>query len=407
MKYLIVLSFLILSFNSPIQLISQTNVPIKNIEINIDKVQFQNITEEAQIFRKSDNALLSKIDLKVELSGTTLKEKASNYLNSNWNKFKFSECIDLGLKFSTIDIFNNIVIYNQIYKDLPVDGNQFILRFDKHSRLISINQNTIPINEDINIVPRINTVKVLNILKKHIGTNFINEQENTLLMIFHYKNVATLSYFAQFETKNPNGKWYAYIDANTGKILELKSNVMNVDGTGRIFNPDPLSASHNKYGNNGITDNNNSNNPVFDPFYKIVELLGITQNGNVYSLVGSHAKIYNPNLHTSNSPFFDFKRHQDGFEAVMCYFFLDKTIKYAKSMETFSNYVYFNPHEFGDNSYYDGTTVTLANGDTGHSEANPDHGEDAMVILHGRLSLYTPFTSRHTSSWKINFEFNC
>lgn len=44
---------------------------------------------------------------------------------------------------------------------------------------------------------------------------------------------------------------------------------MYVDGTGRIFNPDPLSASHNKYGNNGIMDNNNSNNPVFDPFIKL------------------------------------------------------------------------------------------------------------------------------------------
>lgn len=66
----------------------------------------------------------------------------------------------------------------------------------------------------------------------------------------------------------------------------------------------------------------------------------------------------------------------------MCYYFLDKTIDYARGLQSFSNFVYFNPHEVGSNSHYNGTTVTLADGDNGHNEANPDHGEDAMVILH-------------------------
>lgn len=382
MKSSFVFSLLLILTQLPLLLYSQISVPYKNFEISSGKAQDQNLSEDNQISRTSDNALLRKIDLRIDLPGSTLKEKASSYLNSNWNLFKFTECSDLVLKLETIDIENNIVIFNQIYKNLPVDGNQIILRFDDQSRLISIIQNTIPINRDLKIVPKLTTSTVTSILMKHFGTPIINEQEKSLLMIYHYNNIATLSYFTQFETINPNGKWYAYLDANTGKILELKSNVMNVDGTGRIFNPDPLSASHNKYGNNGITDNNNSNNPVFEPFYTIVNLPGITQNGNVYSLVGDHAKISNPNLYTSNSPFFDFKRHQDGFEAVMCYYFLDKTINYAKGLQSFSNFVYFTPHDIGSNSYYNGSTVTLADGDNGHNEANPDHGEDAMVILH-------------------------
>ncbi|MDQ3142491.1 MAG: hypothetical protein M3Q56_09640 [Bacteroidota bacterium] len=294
--------------------ISQTQIPYKNLEIKKEK-KWETYINGVRRLRKSDNAVQQAISMNLSLPGQSLNEKATYYLTNNWSKFKHTACFDITLKEEEEDIFDRVVKYRQYYKGLPVDYNQVILSFNKAQKLTAISQNTVPILNDIDINPKISQQEAIKSLLSYFNCKIFPEVPKIDLIIHVNQDSISLAYKCNVSTKLPAGSWLVYLDAISGKILEVYNNSLSyVDGTGKIFEVDPITSSHGTYGQGSLEDDDDNNNATFDALYKQVDLIGITQDGSDYILKGAHTEIAdydnNGELFIQNSSAFNFDRSQ-------------------------------------------------------------------------------------------------
>jgi len=154
-----------------------------------------------------------------------------------------------------------------------------------------------------------------------------------------------------------------------------------VDGTGLVFDPDPMSILQ----NTSLTDTSPAN--AFDAAYTTVVLRDITKRGNKYFLEGPWVRIEDfeaPNTapSTTNDGNWKAKRGDNAFNDVMTYYHIDQSQRYIQSLGFTSIQALSMPADsdgFGgtDNSHYlsDINSISFGHGCI-------DDNEDADVILH-------------------------
>ncbi len=139
--------------------------------------------------------------------------------------------------------------------------------------------------------------------------------------------------------EEPFGDWEILVDARDGRIRRCLNRMQTVNGSGLVFRPDPCSSSGNAYGTAGYVDNNDVETPQVTAQKVSVTLLDISVSGApaVYFLAGPWCTIANmeaPNGTpvTSPTPTFNFTRTDQGFEDVMCYYYIDAAQRYLQSL---------------------------------------------------------------------------
>jgi Zn-dependent metalloprotease len=164
------------------------------------------------------------------------------------------------------------------------------------------------------------------------------------------------------------------VDAGSGAVLKVESLVRYVDGSGRVFDPNPVVTLQNE----GLTDQNNADAAVFGPAYKNVTLTRLDGSGQ---LRGSFARNTSASAVRSSTNTFLFNRSQAGFEQVMGYYQITQAEAYIQSLG-FTNVnneaqKYRTTGLKDDNSFYDPATDRITFGTGGVDDA-----EDAEVIWH-------------------------
>jgi M6 family metalloprotease-like protein len=205
---------------------------------------------------------------------------------------------------------------------------------------------------------------------------------------YAYQGQLVRAYKVLLDATRPFGMKEFIIASATGQILRTRNLIQDsVDGAGRVFIPDPITAT----GDGTLRGNNNSATAVPNNAYSNVTLFALDDaSGGVFRLSGAFAKsedIESPStaLVTETSSTFNYDRSQDGFEEVMAYFHIDRTQRYIQSLgfvDVNNRQIRFDAHGFSgaDNSHYKPDTVGagyLAFGDGGSNDA-----EDAEVIVH-------------------------
>lgn len=180
---------------------------------------------------------------------------------------------------------------------------------------------------------------------------------------------------------NPPADWEVWVDARDGAILRLIDRRIFVDGSGRIFDPDPKTATE----NNSLTDQGDSNAAIPLEAYTITTLQDLNAPiGGYYYLDGPWVST-SPTANrafASNPDSFRYWREDDRFEEVMVYYHIDREQRYfqnelqtdnANARQQLCN-VNGTPE---DQSWYSpfGRTITYGYGGV-------DDSEDADVILH-------------------------
>ena len=210
-----------------------------------------------------------------------------------------------------------------------------------------------------------------------------------------------LAYHIRVIADSPIGDWEAFVDAGSGELLSYENIAYDfgddkhpshlVDGTGLIWDPDPLTSATATYGDTGFTDNNDANSSQLAGEQISVTLRDIEFSGGQYTLRGPYAVIVdseNPSngLFSQASSTFNFNRNQDGFEAVQTYYHIDDSMRYLNvtlglSIMPFqySGGARFDPHGLNgaDNSHYLG-----GSGEVAFGEGGVDDAEDSDVIHH-------------------------
>ncbi|MEV6350324.1 M4 family metallopeptidase [Actinoplanes sp. NPDC051851] len=176
-------------------------------------------------------------------------------------------------------------------------------------------------------------------------------------------------------TQTAKGTVQSVVDAKTGSTLTEESTVKNVDGTGVVFDPNPVVTLQNE----SLTDSSNANSSTFTNAYKTVTLTQLTSG--VTTLRGAYAYNTSTSGVTSSTRTYSYNRSQAGFEQTEAYYQITKAQEYIQSLgftdvnasaQKFKTTGYTD-----DNSYYDPSTDAITFGTGGVDDA-----EDAEIIWH-------------------------
>lgn len=377
----------------PLVLLAQK--PRQNMQFEIGVKSYPKVISKDGIdLRENDNLPAGIYDINLEVTGGNPSEKAANYLRQNWELFGLTQSFEQSLSEPVIreGLSGTVVRFRQEFMGLEVDKNEFTIKINNEGKIVNVLNTTRPIDLSLNVSPSRSVDQAYTTVNNHLQ---LSSQEKSHLeqnLMIHFQNdTAFLVYRIDIITNELPGEWEAFVDANTNQIIDLHNIALHVNGTGNIFNPDPLSSSGSTYGTGGFEDNSDATNSDLDGQLSSVTLLDITQSGNTFSLTGPFASIvdheapFNGDF-SQNSSDFSFDRNDDAFEAVMCYYFVDESMRYINntlgiSLTPFqyTGGVQIDPHGLNgaDNSHY-----TQGSGRIAMGEGGVDDAEDADVIIH-------------------------
>ncbi|GAA0723772.1 hypothetical protein GCM10009430_27580 [Aquimarina litoralis] len=355
---------------------------------------------------------------------------AREWISKNKSNLKTNSDENLMLKASRKGLSGHTMRYQQTINGIPVFDTELTIHVSNKNQVTHVEDNSNENIVKINTAPAVLKTSALDIAKRHIKADGYFSREESKLYVYNKTGTTKLVYVNKIRATTPIGYWQVIVDATTGEIIEsknidiehnfkirnkerrkstaLKKNTqkpktvskklihefeneaiaMKVDGTGMVFDPDPLSVSGQTYGGN-FSDNNDATNAELDAARSSVVLRDITFANGVYRLQGPYVEIVDiqgpsKGLFTQATSDFNFNRSDDAFEAVNCYYHLDKSLRYINEtlginlVSLFNNGVLeYDPSSFNgaDNSSYGG-------GQLNFGEGGVDDAEDADVILH-------------------------
>lgn len=355
----------------------------------------------------------------VILAQSPSEKIAQNWLKQNTKKFDIQPHHNFKMLFNRKGPSGETLRYYQMVNDVQVYDAEFTIHINTIGE-ISYTANTYKKGiENINTTPLITKDDAASIARNHIKANGEISFQKEQLFVYDHNNSTKLVHQITIEPRaTPVGSWEVIVDANTGEVLSAKdksyyhnhnkgkkkekkkkaqkrnsTSAMRANATGKVFDPDPLSATGNVYGG-GYVDGNgqgDTDSAELDAARSDVTLLDVTFSGGQYSLIGPYAEIVdseNPSrgLFSQVSSDFSFTRNEAGFEAVNTYYHVDKSMRYINETLNitlmpyqYSGGVRFDPHGLNgqDNSHF-----SSGSGEIAFGEGCVDDAEDADVIIH-------------------------
>ncbi|WP_223034611.1 T9SS type A sorting domain-containing protein [Hanstruepera marina] len=312
----------------------------------------------------------------------------------------------------------HVVRYRQYSGNYPVNKNEVTITISPENKVVYV-MNSYESNVDMaNVQPRVSANDAYSAAINYLNVQSDISYSNTSLVVYKNTKIKKLAHEVTISTTEPLGEWHVFVDALNGEIFKVvdmnhyynehsdygksdshdveviypmpREYYRRIDGSGFVFNPDPLTSNTVAYGGQYV-DGNDATNASLDAARFNVTLRDITQNGSTYSLVGPRAEIIdfdspNTGLFTQSSSVFEFNRQDQGFEPVNVYYHIDYLIGYINDdlgcdvlPYQYNGGVQYDPHGAGgaDNSYYTGGAGRLSFG-----EGCVDDAEDSDVIHH-------------------------
>lgn len=257
--------------------------------------------------------------------------------------------------------------YQQTYRGLPVLGGYYATHTDKRTGAVSIADGRLAVGG----APA--TVASVGAERAHAAaiTRDGGAVSRSHLVVVP-GTAATLAWRVVLDTGRDARE--VLVDARSGTVIRSKSLVKEVNGSGRVFEPNPVVTLQNE----GLTDSNNADSAVFGPAYRTVTLTQLNGSG---TLQGAYASNVSKKPVTSATNVFNYNRSQVGFEQVMVYYHLTRAQEYIQSLgftDVQNNaQAYRTTGLTADNSFYDPAQDRLTFGTGGVDDA-----EDAEVIWH-------------------------
>jgi Zn-dependent metalloprotease len=200
----------------------------------------------------------------------------------------------------------------------------------------------------------------------------LGAQPETSALVIVPGSTAKLAW--QTLTTTPKGTVRSLVDADSGAVLREENTVREVNGTGQVFDPNPVVALQNE----SLTDQDDADYPALKPAYRRVVLRHLNKGG---TLQGSYANNLSEPAVTSAGRRFVYNRSEPGFEQVMAYYSMTTTEEYLHRLG-FAD-VNNEPQDYYttgltvDNSFYDPSVDAITFGTGGVDDA-----EDNEVIWH-------------------------
>lgn len=289
------------------------------------------------------------------------------------------------------------VRFHQAIGGVRIWKSEVVVSLDESaSRVRAVHSSYDPIaaHSAVSATPSIGSAAALEIalaaLRIEGEPNWIGPPTQKLWMVREQDRVGSFPHLAWrvvIPIQNPIGDWELFVDATTGEVLRIGDQMVYTDGSGYIFDPDPLTTAQVDYGGAYVDDDDSDNTPLNAERF-VRTLRDLTYEGGAYHLSGPYVALgdfedpagdpvteIDPNG-------FTYTRSQQGFEDVMCYYFIDMSQRYIQSLgfdDIQNGPLNCDSHGMNgaDNSHYVPSQNLVAFG-----EGGVDDAEDADVILH-------------------------
>lgn len=339
---------------------------------------------------------------------------ARNWIEDNKVELKIQDNHTLDMQFSRVGLSGETFRFYQMMNGVQVFDAELTVHVSNINTVTFYTSTYDAYIETISTIPRIKKSQAIEIAKKNIKNKtkdiaFMSEK----LFVYNKTGTTILAYVIRIEPKkSPIGSWEIVVNAQTGEVLSVTDKALNhkdkskgkkkqkpiaknnsmmlVNGSGFVFETDPLTKTQNQYGGQYI-DANDATNAALDAARTNVPLLDITQLNGAFFLRGPFVEIVdfqspNKGLFSQSSSAFNFNREEDGFEAVNVYYHIDKSMRYINNILGITLMPYqYNTGVKADPSGQNGadnSQYVVSSGRLTFGEGCVDDAEDADVILH-------------------------
>ena len=320
---------------------------------------------------------------------------ARQYLRENASKLRLDDgqLGDLFVRATRKGIASTTVRFEQRVKGVPVLAPDVAVTIDHQNKVTFVMNGYEPGMTLADAKAGVASDKARTDVYARLGVRDKPAFESTRLVLLPEGKTSRLVWQVKvIPSTEPHGEWHALVDAGTGEIVRLENRAFHVNGTGFVFDPDPLGTAHATYGQTGYTDGADASTPQLNAARSSRTLLDITDlGGGTFKLQGPYAVVVDTEspfngLFTQAGSTFNFDRTNDAFEAVNCYYHVDHIMRYLNTVlgvsvtpYQYAGGVRFDPSGLSgdDNSHY-----TSGNGVIAFGEGGVDDAEDADVVIH-------------------------
>lgn len=287
-----------------------------------------------------------------------------------------------------------VVRFQQTLDGVPVYGSDIAVSVKPDGEVIFVSSEARPSINAIPIRPARGFADVRKQVVEAFGMPAARDVLEPKLMIYADAQPTHLAWVYVVRDPQKAGEWEIVADANSGAILDYRNTEYYVDGTAKVFDPDPLTTATASYGSGGLTDTADADSAGLTGQLINVTLRDITQSGGIFKLEGPWARCQDwaaptggvNDCPTPASSDFSTTRADQKFEGPNVYFLIDKQMRYLNQTlgvnvvpNSVAGGVRFDPHGFNgdDNSSFSSGSDQLQFG-----EGGVDDAEDADVVLH-------------------------
>jgi subtilisin-like proprotein convertase family protein len=319
---------------------------------------------------------------------------ARQYLSENATMLRLGSAAlsDLSVRATRRGLAATTVRFEQRVGGIPVLAPDIAVTIDKSSTVTFVMNGYQPGLSVETTTPQIGSDVARADALQRLGITGALVLDDTRLRVVPDGKTARLAWQVRIvPTTAPHGDWEVLVDARTGEIFRVVNNALHANGTGFVFDPDPLGTAHVFYGA-PYNDAADATNASLDAARSSRTLLDITDlGGGTFKLQGPYAEITDfeaplKGLFTQAGSTFNFDRSADAFEAVNTYYHVDHVMRFLNvtlgvpvTPFQYAGGVRFDPHGLSgaDNSHYLPGTGQISFG-----EGGVDDAEDADVVIH-------------------------
>jgi len=259
---------------------------------------------------------------------------------------------------------------------VPVWDAQVSVHLNKDLKLQLAQSTVTPVTEPIASAPRFGAKMAMQLADAAVGVSgALRGRANASLVLYAGGQPARLCWRVLIPAWEPLGDWEVLIDAVSGEAVLGRNLLKFVDGSGTVFDPNPVTTS----GNSTLVDKHDRDYPALTEELFVRPLLGLDGSGR---LVGPYVTTAPTKKQAYERDFtYDYTRSDRGFEQAMVYYHIDACQRYLQSLgftDANKRPQPVNVNGSGlDNSWYSPGTGVITYGKGGVDDA-----EDADVIMH-------------------------
>ena len=383
--------------------VSFTNAQKSEETIMLEKLNLKSIEtvfdEQTGKIDKETKALRVNLNEHFKSEAKEVNEIALSYLQGKGDVYGLSSDLNDIKIVKTMESPAGQYVYCQQYKNgIPVFATNFTVYINKENFVTyALNEfRNVAKYKDVKSLSSIDDNNALQIVKEYLKIKGdVNGEPKTELVYFEsIDNGLELAWKVNVISMEPMGDWQFFVSSSDGHIIHVEDISISVDGSGKVFRPNPLVSANVSYGGNYV-HNGGTTNPYLESQQFQVTLKDVTYENGLYKLKGPYCEVKekeSPTGHTipalANPNNFNFTRNQGEFGAVMCYYYVDfaarRILQLGYNVPSGLQNFEIDPHGYFEqrNAHYVASGNYIAMGSDYPSFTFIPSCEDADVILH-------------------------